>query len=246
MSGTALDGDSDGTVGGVYNFWFRTQSLDRIVEVTGNGNTIVEGQTVTITSANGTTRAFEFDSDASVVGSNVPIPFVSGATPSPSVDIAASLVASIVGPQGFNDVNAARVTGVNGDLVALSGERNVVLSLSSLGLDIHGKTIFVDKSPVAVNSDGSLDRPFSNISNPAFVNAFANTHPDDIVRIVGNGGNDNDLTTHADTFRVRNRFWRTWKHGTSRRRVDERAARCHCYDRRWRGLQITKRGNWNR
>jgi len=48
-------------------------------------------------------------------------------------------------------------------------------------------TVFVDKV-AGVNADGSLARPFNNISNPAVPNALGSVSGQDIVRIVGNGG----------------------------------------------------------
>ena len=38
VPGTALDGDGDGVPGGVFNFWFQTRALNRVIEVTDDGN----------------------------------------------------------------------------------------------------------------------------------------------------------------------------------------------------------------
>ena len=58
---------------------------------------------------------------------------------------------------------------------------------------------FVDKlaSPFA---EGTLARPFNNIANSAVANAFGSSSYGDIVRIVGNGGIDGDITTESDNF----------------------------------------------
>jgi hypothetical protein len=64
-------------------------------------------------------------------------------------------------------------------------------------MEILGRTIFVDKL-AGPFSEGTLDRPFNNINNSAVANAFGSSSYGDIVRIVGNGGLDNNLTTEAD------------------------------------------------
>lgn len=197
VDGTLLDGDADGVAGGVYNFWFRTQSLQRVLDVTGNGNTIVEGQTITITNGQAVTRTFEFSSDAIVAGTNVRVPYVAGATPSTATDIAASLMAAINGSTGFNSTSMATAAGSK---VTLSGERSVVLSANSLGIDRLGKTIFIDKTAAAGTADGTLGKPFSNISGAGGPSGFSNAYPGDVVRIVGNGGVDGSLDTLNDAF----------------------------------------------
>ncbi len=55
------------------------------------------------------------------------------------------------------------------------------------------RTIFVDKVATGVGADGSLARPFNTIKA-----GLAAAKPGDVVRIVGNGGADNDITTVAD------------------------------------------------
>ena len=49
-------------------------------------------------------------------------------------------------------------------------------------------------------AEGTLARPFNNISNPDVPNAFGSASYGDIVRIVGNGGLDGDLSTESDNF----------------------------------------------
>ena len=68
VPGTAIDGDGDGTPGGVKNFWFQTRPADRMLEVTANGATIVPGQIFTITGASGVSRTFEFSRAGTAVG----------------------------------------------------------------------------------------------------------------------------------------------------------------------------------
>ncbi|MBI2477593.1 MAG: hypothetical protein HYV60_02770 [Planctomycetia bacterium] len=58
---TPLDGDADGVPGGVYNFWFQTQPLNRILTITGTGVDFVDGQVLTLTNSQGLVRRFEFD-----------------------------------------------------------------------------------------------------------------------------------------------------------------------------------------
>ncbi len=197
VDGTPLDGDADGVAGGLYNFWFRTESLSRVLDVTGNGNTIVEGQTITISNGQAVTRTFEFSADAVVTGSNVRVNYVAGATPSTASAIAASLMAAINGPTGFNSASMATAAGSQ---VTLNGERSVVLSVNSLGIDRLGKTIFIDKTAAAGTADGSRSKPFSNISGTSGPSGFANAYPGDVVRIVGNGGVDGSLDSLNDAF----------------------------------------------
>ncbi len=84
--------------------------------------------------------------------------------------------------------------------MVLTGERSVsVFQSTSAVRDALGRNIFVDKA-AGPQADGSLDNPFNNIANSVVANAFGSTLPGDIVRIVGNGGSDNDITTEADNF----------------------------------------------
>jgi len=55
------------------------------------------------------------------------------------------------------------------------------------------RTLFVDKAAPSAGADGSLARPYNRIST-----ALAAARPGDIVRIVGNGGADGDITTLGD------------------------------------------------
>lgn len=81
----------------------------------------------------------------------------------------------------------------NGVSLKLSGERSIAIDPLVKLIDVAGKTIFVDKS-AGPNADGSLAKPFNNISGSGVPNAFSSTFPGDIVRIVGNGGVDNSNT----------------------------------------------------
>ncbi len=69
-----------------------------------------------------------------------------------------------------------------------------LLSSTAVGVELAGKTIFVDKTS-GTNLRGTLEKPFDNIST-----AFAAAVPGDIVRIVGNGGFDGDRATLKDNF----------------------------------------------
>ncbi len=192
-TGVALDGDLDGIAGGVHNFWFQTRPLDRMIEIIGDDTTFTDGQTITITESNGTTtRTFEFDKStpASSNPANIRVPIVAGA------DEAAIAVALQTAIDALPSLTAT----VSGNVITLvSGDRNVQLGTGVIGIDVHGKTIFVDKSAPTSGQDGSLDAPFNNIARTGQVNAFANAHPDDIIRIVGNGGLDRNLSTEADS-----------------------------------------------
>ncbi|MFO0869977.1 MAG: Ig-like domain-containing protein [Pirellulales bacterium] len=192
LPGTPLDGDADGTAGGLYNFWFQTRDLQRVLEVVGTGGAFSDGQIVTITNFGGVVRRFEFNTIGGVGAGNVPVNILAG----DSADVVADkLVTAINSANGFNTTFATRV----GTKVRLSGDRTVALSSGMVGIRVHGKTIFVNKT-AGPSADGSLARPFNNISSPTVPNAFANTLPGDIVRIVGNGGSDNNYATSTDNF----------------------------------------------
>ncbi len=83
--------------------------------------------------------------------------------------------------------------------VKLSGERSLAFSSNFRGIEALGRTLFVDKLGSVV-ADGSLSQPFNNIDSQFQASAFDAALPGDIVRIVGNGGQDNDISTPADNF----------------------------------------------
>jgi hypothetical protein len=190
---TALDGDADGVAGGVYNFWFQTRPLDRVLEITGNGSTFLDGQVLTITNSQGSVKRFEFDSNGVIAAGNEQVTFT-------TMNSAATLAQTLrdrIDNAGFN-VGADTVDDFPNRII-LTGERGLSLSFGFVGIDVQGKTIFVDKT-AGPNADGSLQKPFNNIARSGFTNAFSSTHPDDIVRIVGNGGLDDNIDTLGDNF----------------------------------------------
>lgn len=201
VPGTAIDGDLDGTPSGVHNFWFQTRPLDRILEVVSDGTGVVAGQTMTVTGANGASRKFEF----------VPI----GSNPQPGnvavrysglssiSNLASSLASAINANLGVLNVTATVQSNPSDPLapahVTLTGERSLKFSNVFQGVEALGRTLFVDKV-ASVVSDGSTDQPFRDISGVGGTGAFDAALPGDIVRIVGNGGQDNDPSTVADNF----------------------------------------------
>ena len=188
----ALDGDSNGTAGGVNNFWFQTRPLDRALRFNAGGAPELEGGIVTIRGGNGVDRRFEFSSDANVGIGNTRIFYTLSST---SGDLAVALANAINSRTAEFGVTAS----ANGARLVLRGERSIQLSAGMTVIDLAGKTIFVDKS-AGPNADGSLARPFNNISSSGVANAFGATVPGDIVRIVGNGGSDQKLETVGDNF----------------------------------------------
>ena len=187
----AFDGDGDGVPGGIYNFWFETRPVDRVMRFNSGGNASLDTRIVTITGANGTVRRFEFSLDPLVGIGNTAVIFNSNST---AADLANSLANAI------NSRTELGVTAVaNGARITLRGERLVQLSNGLTAIDLSGKTIFVDKS-AGPNADGSLTKPFNNISGIGVANAFSASVPGDIVRIVGNGGADGRLETVEDNF----------------------------------------------
>ena len=199
VPGTILDGDGDGIPGGVHNFWFQTRPENRIVSFTDNGDAVTPGQTVRIVGATGVTRTFEFVPNGQTPSpGNIAVNYSPGGTgfPTPSGNLAAALQAAINNRQNETGV---RVNRVDVRHLEFFGDRSVNFSTNFRGATAVGRNIFVDKS-AGPQADGSLDRPFNNIANPAVANAFGSAIEGDIVRIVGNGGLDNRLETEDDNF----------------------------------------------
>lgn len=186
-----FDGDGDGVPGGVYNFWFETRPLDRVLRFNSGGNASIDSRIVTITGANGTVRRFEFSLDPIVGIGNTAVIYNSLST---AADLASALATAI---NSRSELGV--IASVNGARLTLKGERLVQLSNGLTAIDLIGKTIFVDKS-AGPNADGSLAKPFNNISGAGVPNAFAASVPGDIIRIVGNGGADGRLETANDNF----------------------------------------------
>ncbi|NND99399.1 MAG: peptidase, partial [Pirellulaceae bacterium] len=198
VPGTALDGDGDGVPGGAHNFWFQTRPLSRIINFTDSGDAITAGQTVTIVGASGVTRTFEFvPTGGSPRPGNIAVTYSPGGTgfPTPPGNLASSLQAAINARIGETGVSVVR----SGTTLEFSGERSMNFSTGFRGADALGRNIFVDKT-AGPQADGSLARPFNNITNANVANAFGSAIEGDIVRIVGNGGLDNDIRTEADNF----------------------------------------------
>ena len=199
VPGTLLDGDGDGQPGGNHNFWFQTRSLDRIVNFTENGSAVSQGQTIRIVGSNGVVRTYEFvPLNGTPTGGNVAVPYNPGTSgfATPAGSLAQSLRNAINSQSGATGGVSVLVIGTN---VIFSNERSIELSSDFRAGEALGRTLFVDKTagPLA---DGSLARPFNNINNANVANAFGAALPGDIVRIVGNGGADQDLSTESDNF----------------------------------------------
>ncbi len=198
VPGTILDGDGDGTPGGAHNFWFQTRPLNRLLTFTDNGDALTVGQTIQITGSAGVVRTFEFvPIGGTPKAGNIAVQYSPGNPnfPTPAGTLATTLQAAINSRQGETGVTAT----VTGTSIVLSGERAVELSANSRSITAVGRNIFVDKT-AGPNADGSLDHPFNNIANSNVANAFDAALPNDIVRIVGNGGVDKNIATEADNF----------------------------------------------
>lgn len=187
----AFDGDGDGVPGGVHNFWFETKPLDRVLRFNAGGTASLDTRIVTVTGGNGVVRRFEFSLDPLVGVGNTAVIYNSTST---AADLALALA---------NAINSRSELGVtatpNGSRITLRGERLIQLSNGLTAIDLSGKMIFVDKS-AGPNADGSLAKPFNNISGAGVANAFTASVPGDIIRIVGNGGADGKLETVGDNF----------------------------------------------
>ncbi len=198
VPGTPLDGDSDGVPGGVRNFWFQTRPLNRIVDFTETGSAITAGQTLTVTSGSGIVRRYEFvPIGGTPRAGNTAVFYNPGTTgfPTPAAVLASALQSAINGRTAETGVSVS----TSGTSVIFTGERSVSVSSTFRGAEVLGRNIFVDKT-AGPQADGSLRRPFNNIANTAVPNAFGSARFGDIVRIVGNGGADGDITTPAENF----------------------------------------------
>ncbi len=198
--GSRFDGDSDGVQNGIYNFWFQTRPLNRRLIVNG-GDRILDGQFISIKDARGTERVFEFSTDGTPGANRIAVTF----SPSDSGTTIAGAFANAIRNSGLQiGVNATGnvIEFVGDDIgtqVVETFEQSVTLSNGFTGVEVLGRTIFVDKDPSAgPQADGTLSRPFNNINSSAVPNAFAAARADDIVRIVGNGGADGNLATVGD------------------------------------------------
>jgi hypothetical protein len=188
--GRSLDGDADGVAGGVYDFWFETRGLNRVVSINGTG-VEVDGEVVSITGSSGVIRRFELSTDAVVGGGNILVSINASST---STQVATALANAINGQSALL-VTASTSSG----RITLNGDRIVQFSTSNPGITAEGKTIFVDKL-AGPNADGSQAKPFNSIQGQGVPNAFGSTLPGDIVRIVGNGGTDGNISTIGDNF----------------------------------------------
>ncbi len=209
VPGTAIDGDGDGTPGGVNNFWFQTRPLDRSIKVTGNASGITARQTFTITGAGGAVQRFEFvplDQNLNpgvAAPGNIAISYNPGApvtsgSPTPAANLVSTIRTAINSVSSITGVRA-NVAANDNTVFTLTGEQSIVFSSVFTGVEIFGRTIFVDKT-ASVTADGSQTRPFNNIASLTQPSAFGAARQNDIVRIVGNGGQDRNISTPADNF----------------------------------------------
>ena len=201
VPGTPIDADGDGVPGGVHNFWFQTRSLDRMLVFEGDGSSVEDGQTITIVGQTGVERTYEFRLDPNdITSGNIHVPYVPTGT---ALSVANALRNAISAEQSTALVTATVSTetyqGTDRQVLTLLNDRSVTLSADFAGVDVLGRTLFVDKA-AGPFSDGSKANPFNNIANPNLPNAFDSAYYGDIVRIVGNGGLDNDLLTEEDNF----------------------------------------------
>ncbi len=198
VPGTGIDGDGDGVAGGVNNFWFQTRPENRQLIFTADGRGLSPAQTIRIVGANGAVRTYEFVADGGVPRpGNTAVPYNTGVTgqQTPSGSLAAALAQAIRNQVGATGVSVTQV----GNRLELTGERSIQTSTDFIGVDVLGRNIFVDKT-AGPSADGSLSAPFNNIANSAVANAFGAALSGDIVRIVGNGGQDANIATEADNF----------------------------------------------
>ncbi len=195
VPGTPIDGDNDGRPGGANNFWFQTRSLERQLRFDLPGDAVPAGTTIRLAGPGGLVRTYQLfrTGDQPVLGA-VRVT-VDGLSP-------AAIASAFVDQVNLqNGLSATGVTAAQQGItptVTILGEQSIDASVSR-AVTVFGRQLFVDRlGPAAAT--GSLTLPFNNIANPAVANAFGAASAGDIVRIVGNGGTDNNLTTTADNF----------------------------------------------
>ena len=200
VPGTPIDADGDGAPGGVHNFWFQTRAMDRMIVVEGDGSSIEEGQTIQITSGSNFTRTYEFVTSAGNVTAGNTAVVYNPVGDAQSIAIALRAAINLQTVTGVSAVTTQmEYEGETRAVLTLSGDRSVSLSADFQGVDVLGRTLFVDKA-AGPSADGTLTQPFNNIANGNLPNAFGSAYYGDIVRIVGNGGLDADLLTEEDNF----------------------------------------------
>ncbi|MEM6979149.1 MAG: hypothetical protein AAF539_05725, partial [Planctomycetota bacterium] len=201
--GSPIDGDGDGRPGGVENFWFQTRPENRILrfDVSGDGLAPVNGElnpTITILSGTNESRTYEFvPSGTTARPGNIAVPYNPGSGTggfSAPPNILASQLATAIN----SNTDGTGVSAIpDGALLTLVGERQISTSANLRGVTTFGRNLFVDKT-AAVSADGTLARPFDNIGNDSGPNAIGASEFGDIIRVVGNGGTDGDLSTEID------------------------------------------------
>ena len=147
--------------------------MERVLQVTGDGNTYVDGQTVTIEDAFGNVRRFEFDSNNSLVNpSATRIPFTTGLVPTTAIDMANQLYNAING-SGLS-VTATQT----GTRITLTGERvtllsGIVVAEARVSLAGIGPPAPAGKPPRLAPQDGPLLITHWGLSGPAILRLSA-------------------------------------------------------------------------
>lgn len=214
VPGTPLDGDGDGLPGEANNFWFQVRPESRQVAFD-SGQLIVPGQTLAVTAGtNGVTRTYQFVRVNALGNPDPPLGVGQPAVGSgniqirysdamPPAQVAAVVAAAIQGGAATTGVSVSQSTVAGrANILTFTGERSVTLSSDFSGATVFGRTIFVDKTAGSFPT-GTTAKPFNNIASNTVASAFNATHPDDIVRIVGNGGTDRNIATGLDNFAYR-------------------------------------------
>ncbi len=181
-SGTAVDGDADGTPGGVYSFWFQASNP---------ANTIYVDKATTAATKNGA-LATPYDTISAgfaAASSRIVIPTTANAT-------------NLTGQTFVVDdgINAPVTFTFNGgsrpiNLIATDGPAQIASRIRTAV--IAARTAGALSATLDVNASGQIVT-FQGIDKLDISGSEILLKAPNLVRIVGNGGADADLTTPAD------------------------------------------------
>jgi hypothetical protein len=185
VDGSALDGDLDGLAGGNYNAWLNLVSESPRVVVAGDHLDLVDGDFIALTGSDGQRHELVVvrTQDVETVSVNEINVFDSQSQADFVLSLGQKLAAIEPGAaiDQTADLNVFDITGV----------RKLEVSTSGDVLRYAGRTLFVDGSDV--DGLGTLDSPIGSLAL-----ATSLSQSGDVIRVLGDAGQDGDWSTLAD------------------------------------------------